>query len=222
MKTTLENKKAFDFKLLQKDPLCEARTGIIQTAHGPIETPVFMPVGTRGTVKSLTPCDLEAAGAEIILSNTYHLYIRPGSDIIKRFGGLHQFMGWQHPILTDSGGYQVFSLTRIREISEEGVRFRSHFDGKEIFLTPEKVVEIQEDLASDIAMIFDECPPAFYDEKQMRDSMELTLRWSKRAKKHHKLETQALFGIAQGGSNPALREECAKAIIALGFDGYAI
>lgn len=215
-------KKEFGFKVTARDPQTHARTGIVTTAHGTFETPVFMPVGTQGTVKGITPRDVEETGAEIILGNTYHLYIRPGLDIIRKFGGLHHFMGWNRPILTDSGGFQVFSLSRLREITEEGARFQSHVDGASIFLTPEKVIEIQETIGSDIAMIFDECPPPTKDRELIRKSMEVTLRWSERAKKHHKRPDQALFGIVQGGSFLDLRKESLERTVALSFDGYAL
>ena len=221
MKTSIP-KQTFNFKITSKDVHTSARTGAVQTAHGSFETPVFMPVGTQGTVKALTPKDLTDLGAEIILSNAYHLYIRPGIDIIKQFGGLHRFMGWRGPILTDSGGYQVFSLSRMRKITEDGAKFHSHFDGQEIFLTPEKVIEIQETIGSDIAMIFDECPPATKDRKKIQESLDLTLRWAARAKKHHQLESQALFGIIQGGFFPDLRKESLERTVAIGFDGYAL
>ena len=181
-----------------------------------------MPVGTQAAVKALTPRDLRELEAEIILSNAYHLYIRPGIDIITQFGGLHRFMGWDGPILTDSGGYQVFSLSRLREITEEGVRFHSHFDGREIFLTPEKVIEIQEAIGSDIAMAFDECPPPARNREKIRESLERTLRWSERAKKRRRLESQALFGIIQGGIFPELRRESLERTVEIGFDGYAV
>ena len=219
MSTQLET---FSFKVVQQDVACGARTGKMMTAHGPVETPVFMPVGTQGTVKALTPRDLEECGSEIILSNAYHLYIRPGIHIISQFGGLHRFMGWKGPILTDSGGYQVFSLSRMRKITEEGVQFYSHFDGSEIFLTPEKVMEIQETIASDIAMVFDECPPPTRDRNKIRESLELTLRWAARCKKARRLETQAVFGIIQGGVFPDLRKESLERTVEIGFDGYAI
>lgn len=212
----------FEFQTTAEDSKTHARTGIIQTAHGNFETPVFMPVGTQATVKALMPRDLEGCGTEIVLANAYHLYIRPGIDIIRQSGGLHRFMGWQGPILTDSGGYQVFSLSRLRKISEEGVCFHSYFDGREITLTPEIVIEMQEACGSDIAMVFDDCPPANQDFERIRKSLELTLRWSERAKRHHQLPWQALFGIVQGGVFPELRQESLERTVALGFDGYAL
>lgn len=215
-------KKQFGFEVTARDRSCGARTGRVRTAHGDFLTPVFMPVGTQATVKGLLPRDLEDLKAEIILSNTYHLYIRPGIDIIRQAGGLHRFMGWSGPILTDSGGYQVFSLSRLREITEDGVTFRSHFDGREIFLGPEVVMDIQEVIGSDIAMIFDECPPATKDPARIREACAITLRWAERAKKHHKLKSQALFGIVQGGVFPEIRLEHLKGITGIGFDGYAL
>ncbi|MDP3920937.1 MAG: tRNA guanosine(34) transglycosylase Tgt [Candidatus Omnitrophota bacterium] len=212
----------FGFEVLFEDVATQARVGRITTPHGIFETPVFMPVGTQGTVKTLTPRDLQEVGSEIILGNAYHLYIRPGIDIIKKFGGLHQFMGWPGPILTDSGGYQVFSLSRLRDITEDGVRFHSYFDGKEVFFTPESVIEVQEAIGSDIAMIFDECPPPTKDRERIRESMELTLRWAKRAKKHHRRKEQALFGIVQGGFFEDLRLESLERTVEIGFDGYAL
>lgn len=221
MKTFIPN-QTFNFKVTAKDSQTNARTGIVHTAHGSFETPVFMPVGTQATVKALTPRDLKEVGSEIILSNTYHLFVRPGMEILQQFGGLHKFMGWEGPILTDSGGYQVFSLSRLRKITEEGVSFHSHFDGKEIFLSPEKVMEIQEIIGSDIAMIFDECPPPTKDRKKIQSSMELTLRWAARAKKYHRLEWQALFGIIQGGFFTDLRKESLERTVEIGFPGYAL
>lgn len=212
----------FKFELLQEDQETNARVGKITTPHGVIETPVFMPVGTRGSVKTLTPRDLIEMNSEIILGNTYHLFIRPGMDLMKKFGGLHKFMNWNKPILTDSGGYQVFSLSRLRKINEDGVCFRNHYDGNEVKLNPEKVIEIQETIGSDIAMIFDECPPPTQDKKRIKDSLDLTLKWSKRAKAHHKLETQALFGIGQGGFFMDLRKESLERTVEIGFDGYAL
>ncbi len=214
--------KKFEFKLLAQDKKCKARVGKITTPHGTFETPVFMPVGTQGTVKAVMPKDLVEAGAEIILSNTYHLYIRPGTEVIQKLKGLHRFMAWDRPILTDSGGYQVFSLSKLRSITEEGVKFLSYFDGREIFLTPEKVIEIQEVLGSDIAMVFDECPAANKDKKTIEKAVNITLRWSKRAKKRHRLKTQALFGIVQGGTFSDLRRRSLEETLAIGFDGYAL
>lgn len=212
----------FKFEVESRDTQTGARTGKVFTAHGVFETPVFMPVGTQATVKALTPRDVQECRAEIILSNAYHLFIRPGLEVISHFGGLHRFMSWGGPILTDSGGFQVFSLSRRRTISEEGVSFSSHFDGSEVFLSPEKVVEIQEIIGSDIAMIFDECPAPSKDKKRIKDSLELTLRWAKRAKLHHKREDQALFGIIQGGFFNDLRKESLERTVEIGFDGYAL
>lgn len=214
--------KKFGFKLLAKDKKCEARVGRVTTAHGTFETPVFMPVGTQGSVKAVMPRDLKESRTEIILSNAYHLYIRPGLEVIKKLKGLHSFMSWDRPILTDSGGYQVFSLSKLRSITEEGVKFNSYFDGREIFLTPEKVIEIQEVLGSDIAMIFDECPAASKDRSSIEKAVHITLRWSKRAKKCHKLKSQALFGIIQGGTFKDLRKESLERTLEIGFDGYAL
>ncbi|MCB9800026.1 MAG: tRNA guanosine(34) transglycosylase Tgt [Candidatus Omnitrophica bacterium] len=219
------------FEVTHEDKETHARTGRVTTPHGSFETPVFMPVGTQGTVKTLTPKDLSDCGAEIILGNTYHLYVRPGMEIIQQFKGLHPFMAWQKPVLTDSGGYQVFSLSRLRKITEEGVSFHSHADGREIFLSPELVMEIQQTIGSDIAMIFDDCPPPTKDEKRVRDSLEITLRWALRAKKHHQARLsgaacnnpgQALFGIVQGGSFLNLRKESLERTVEIGFDGYAL
>ena len=210
------------FILQCKDPSTQARLGRLETAHGSFETPVFMPVGTQGTVKALTPEDLEQCGAEIILANAYHLYIRPGIDIIREATGLHKFMGWSKPILTDSGGFQVFSLARLREITEEGVRFNSHFDGREIFLTPESVIQAQEELGSDIAMIFDECPPHDATRSQVGEAVRRTIDWAKRAKQIHRRQEQLLFGIIQGGKFLDLRKESLEQTAAIGFDGYAV
>jgi len=212
----------FQFKVKHKDTRSGARVGEVTTAHGSFETPIFMPVGTLANVKALMPNDLLEIGTEIILSNTYHLYIKPGVEIIKKMGGLHKFMSWDKPILTDSGGFQVFSLNKLRKITEEGVTFASHIDGKEIFFTPEKVVEIQEAFGSDIAMVFDDCPHATDDKKRVQEAVDITLRWSERAKKHHKLETQALFGIIQGGVDHSLRKTSLERTVEIGFDGYAL
>ena len=214
--------KGLEFQILSRDPQTHARTGKIQTPHGSFPTPIFMPVGTQGSVKGLAPRDLEDAGSEIILSNAYHLFIRPGVEIIQEAGGLHRFMGWSKPILTDSGGYQVFSLSQLRKVTDEGVTFQSYFDGGEIFLTPEKVVEIQEALGSDIAMIFDECPPYTHDKEIIKKSLDLTVKWASRAKAHHQKADQALFGIIQGGIFTDLRLESLERTVELDFDGYAL
>ncbi|MDQ3864847.1 MAG: tRNA guanosine(34) transglycosylase Tgt [Actinomycetota bacterium] len=200
----------------------EARAGVLSTPHGPVETPAFMPVGTKGTVKGLTPTDLREAGAGIVLGNTYHLYLRPGSDLIKEAGGLHAFMGWDGPILTDSGGYQVFSLAQTRRISEEGVEFTSVYDGTRYVLTPELTTRVQEDLGSDVAMVLDECPPADAGREYHENSLRRTARWAQRCKRAHEKEDQALFGIVQGGLHSDLREESLGRTVEIGFDGYAV
>ncbi|HNV85960.1 MAG TPA: tRNA guanosine(34) transglycosylase Tgt [Candidatus Omnitrophota bacterium] len=211
-----------DFKIFKKDSNSRARTGEVITSHGSFATPAFMPVGTQGTVKTFTPRELKELGAEIILGNAYHLYIRPGLDIMRHLGGLHSFMGWKGPILTDSGGYQVFSLAKLRKITREGALFNSHFDGRELFLTPELVMEIQETLGSDIAMVFDECPPHTEDKSRVRKAVDLTVEWARRSKAAHGMETQALFGIVQGGCFPDLRKESVERTLEIGFDGYAL
>ena len=216
-------KQAVTYELLHIDKNSGARRGVVHTPHGDIQTPVFMPVGTQATVKSMTPEELkEEVGAQIILSNTYHLYLRPGSKIVREAGGLHKFMNWDRPILTDSGGFQVFSLGDLRTISEEGVEFKSHLDGKKLFFTPESVMETEEDLGSDIMMAFDECCPYPSTYEYTKDSMERTTRWAKRCKEAHKTENQALFGIIQGGFYKDLREKSAKDLIELDLPGYAI
>lgn len=211
------------FELIKESTQCKARLGRITTPHGTIDTPIFMPVGTRATVKTMQPKELVDLGAQIILSNTYHLFLRPGMDIIKGAGGLHRFMNWNKPILTDSGGFQVFSLAEMRKITEEGVRFRSHIDGSLQFLSPEKSMEIQHDLGSDIIMAFDECAPYPSSYEYIKDSMERTTRWAKRCKEYHeKRSDQALFGIVQGGMYHDLRKKSAEDLVALDFPGYAI
>ena len=213
---------AFDFKLTKKDLHSKARLGKITTPHGQIATPVFMPVGTQATVKAMTPEELKDIGVEILLSNTYHLYLRPGHELIRDMGGLHQFMHWDRSILTDSGGYQVFSHNELRKIKEEGVYFQSHLDGSKHFLSPEKVMEIQEALGADIIMCLDECTPYPATFDYTVTSMELTHRWASRCKEAKKKEAQALFGIVQGGMFQDLRKQSAKEITKIGFDGYAI
>jgi queuine tRNA-ribosyltransferase len=212
-----------------------ARAGVLSTAHGDVETPAFMPVGTQGAVKGVTHRDLESVGAQILLSNTYHLYLRPGDGLIARRGGLHRFIGWNKPILTDSGGFQVFSLSERRTITEEGARFRSHLDGSEHLLTPEKATDIQSQLGSDVAMVLDECLALPADEAAVRASMERTLRWACRARDRFLAlrdglvpgvvstnPGQAQFGIVQGGVHPQLREESATQTVDVGFEAYAI
>lgn len=212
------------YYLLQKEENTKARYGTIETKYGVYETPMFMPVGTRATVKGLTPEQVKEAGAGICLSNTYHLWLRPGEDIVAHAGGLHQFMNYHGPILTDSGGFQVFSLAKNKQkdITEEGVHFKSHIDGKSLFLTPEKSIEIQNKLDSDIAMSFDECPPASASYEYLKNSIERTLRWAKRGKKVHCNSNQALFGIVQGGPYEDLRKYSAVETVKMDFDGYSI
>ena len=198
------------------------RLGILHTNHGDYETPLFMPVGTLANVKTLMPEELKACGSAVVLSNTYHLWLRPGEDIVKKAGGLNKFMNYDGPTLTDSGGFQVFSLAKPKDISEEGVKFKSHIDGKNLFLTPEKSIQIQNKLDSDIAMSFDECIPYPATRSYVEKSVERTLRWAKRGKEAHHNEKQALFGIVQGGEYPDLREKCAKALVEMDFPGYSI
>jgi len=200
-----------------------ARTGIITTAHGDIRTPAFMPVGTAGTVKGMLPQSVKATGADILLGNTYHLMLRPSAEVIAKLGGLHRFMNWDRPILTDSGGFQVMSLAKLRKITEEGVKFQSHIDGNSFLLTPERSMEIQYLLGSDITMAFDECTPYPATLEQAEQSMQLSMRWAKRCREAFiKREGYALFGIVQGSIYPDLRFQSAKALQAIGFDGYAI
>ena len=201
---------------------CKARRGEVTTLHGTFQTPVFMPVGTQATVKSVTPENLTEMNAQIILGNTYHLFIRPGHELIKKFGGLHQFMHWDKPILTDSGGFQIFSLQELAKISEEGAAFRSHLDGSKLFLSPEDAIHVQEALGSDIMMCLDTCIPYPASRKEVIDSTDLTTRWAKRCKAAQSETGQLLFGIVQGGMDPELRKRHAEALIDIGFDGYAI
>lgn len=211
------------FKLLHQDKNTSSRLGKLTTAHGDIDTPCFMPVGTQGTVKAVTPESLKNAGAQVILSNAYHLFLRPGTEIIEKAGGLHNFIGWQKPILTDSGGYQVFSLALLRKVSDKGVEFQSHIDGMKHFITPERVIEIQNALGSDIMMPLDECVHYPCAKEQAKIAMDRTIEWAKRSKAQtvngHR---QLLFGIVQGATYEDLRKECGLRMVEIGFDGYAI
>ena len=213
---------AVTYELIKQCPVTGARAGRLHTPHGSFDTPMFMPVGTQGTVKTLSPEELKEMGAGFILGNTYHLFLRPGHDIVKKAGGLHRFMNWNGGILTDSGGFQVFSLGDLRKITEEGVDFRSHLDGSKQFLSPEKSMEIQMALGADIAMAFDECTPYPADYEYACSSMRLTTRWARRCLAAHDREDQALFGIVQGGMYKDLRQESAESLVGLDFPGYAI
>ena len=208
------------FELIKK--VNNARRGRLEFSNGTVETPVFMPVGTYGAVKTMTSEELISIGTEIILANTFHLMLRPGADVIEKFGGLHRFMHWSKPILTDSGGYQVFSLAKSRKITEQGVHFRSPVDGEKIFLGPEEAIKMQHILNAEIIMVFDECTPYPCSEKDALDSMRLSLKWADRSKKSHGKNKNALFGIIQGGMYPGLREDSLNALCEIGFDGYAI
>ena len=212
------------YTLLHEDKDTKARLGTLETNYGTVETPMFMPVGTRGSVKGLTTDQVKECGSGVILANTYHLWLRPGEDIVEKCGGLHKFMNYNGPILTDCGGFQVFSLVKNKEkdITEEGVHFKSHIDGKDLLLTPEKSIEIQNKLDSDIAMSFDECPPYPVSYEYMKKSIERTLRWAERGKKVHSNPNQSLFGIVQGGEFEDLREYSCKETVKMDFDGYSI
>ncbi len=210
------------FDILTHDPDCAARRGRLVTAHGTVETPVFMPVGTQATVKSLTPDELQSLGAQILLGNSYHLHMRPGADRIGRLGGLHAFMQWPRAILTDSGGFQVFSLARINQIEEAGVTFQSHIDGSRHLISPETAVQIQLQLGSDIAMVFDECNTYPVSYQYAQESMQRTVRWAARSKAAREHGDQALFGIVQGSAFVDLRKACLEQLEAIGFDGYAL
>lgn len=215
-------KPAITYELIKQCPHTGARAGRIHTPHGSFDTPIFMPVGTQASVKTLAPEELKEMGAGIILSNNYHLFLRPGSKLVKEAGGLHKFMNWDRAILTDSGGFQVFSLGDLRKISEEGVTFRSHIDGSKKFLSPEIATQSQMDLGADIIMAFDECVPYPADFKYTRESMELTLRWAQRCKDTMTNPNQGLFGIVQGGMYKDLRIECANRLVDRDFPGYAV
>ena len=213
-----------EYNLIKTEKNTKARLGTIKTNYGTVETPMFMPVGTKATVKGLSPEEVKETGAGIVLANTYHLWLRPGEDIVSKAGGLHKFMNYDGPILTDSGGFQVFSLAKNKkkDIKEEGVYFKSHIDGKKLFLTPEKSIEIQNKLDSDIAMSFDECPPASASYEYLKNSVERTIRWAKRGKAVHSNKNQSLFGIVQGGAYEDLRKYSATETVKLDFDGYSI
>lgn len=213
---------AFRFSILHQDQTSRARLGLLHTPHGTVETPVFMPVGTQATVKTMTPEEVYEVGGRLILSNTYHLYLRPGHELIREVGGLHRFMHWDGPILTDSGGFQVFSLGPLRKVTEEGVTFRSHIDGSEHFFSPEKAMEVQMALGSDIAMAFDECAPYPCTREYAKEALERTTRWARRCLAVHNRADQALFGIIQGSTYPDLRLESAKELVEMDFSGYAI
>src|SRR5207237_213587 len=210
------------FELLKTDAASKARLGRLTTPHGIVDTPVFMSVGTQGSVKALDPRELREMGTQIILGNTYHLNIRPGMDIITAAGGLHKFIAWRGPILTDSGGFQVFSLAQIRKVQAHGVEFRSHLDGSLLFLGPKEAMAIQATLGSDVAMVFDDCPPHTSTPRELRAAVERTMRWADECRQQPRAEGQLVFGIVQGGADAALREQCAKSLVAFGFDGYAI
>ncbi len=212
----------FEFRLLAVDPETGARAGEFVTPHGVVPTPVFMPVGTRAAVKTLTPDELKEIGARVVLSNTYHLFLRPGADIVAAAGGLHAFMSWDRPVLTDSGGFQVFSLSKISRVTDDGVEFRSHLDGTKCLMTPELATETQEKLGSDIAMCFDRCVKLPCSREEARRAVDLTLAWAGRCRAAHREERQAQFGIVQGGLFDDLRAECARSLVGMDFDGYAV
>ncbi len=210
------------FQIINKDQDSEARLAVLETAHGPVRTPVFMPVATAGTIKGITPQHLQETGSSIILANTYHLLQRPGVQIVRKIGGLHKFMSWDKPILTDSGGYQVFSLNSLAKIDDEGVEFASHIDGQKIYLNAEIATKIQNQLGADIIMSFDQCTNFPCEEKKLKKAVQRTIKWAKRCKKAHENSEQMLFGIVQGGINLDLRTYCAKELSKIKFDGYAL
>ncbi len=210
------------FSVIAKDSRCGARRGVIRTPHGEVQTPVFMPVGTRGAVKGITPDRLEETGASIILANTYHMLLRPGVDIVEKIGGLHKLMAWPHPILTDSGGYQVFSLSTLSRIGDDGVEFASHIDGRRIYIDPKIATRTQNRLGPDIFMCFDECTPYPCEPNRLSEAVERTIRWAGICKETHSNPRQLLFGIVQGGTDLDLRSHCADELLKLDFDGYAI
>lgn len=212
----------FSFTVTRRDPASRARCGIVETPHGAFETPAFMPVGTAGSVKGVTPDQLKAVGTQIVLANTYHLQLRPTAEVVAELGGLHRFMCWDGPILTDSGGYQVFSLGAINKVTDDGVEFRSHIDGARVWLDPESATDIQNKLGADIIMAFDQCPPLPCDEATLSAALDRTLRWAARCKAAHRRDDQWLFGIVQGGLDHEQRRRCAERLIEIGFDGYAV
>ncbi len=215
--------EGFAFEIIAEDSSTGARAGLLKTPHGEVETPVFMPVGTQGTVKTLSPQDLEECGVQIVLSNTYHLYLRPGPELVEKAGGLHRFVGWDGPILTDSGGYQVFSLADLNRVTEKGVTFQSHWDGSFHLFTPEKVIRVEKMLGADIVMPLDRCLPYPSSYEEARQASELTIKWAQRCKEEMAEDTnQALFGIVQGGTYSQLRENCARSIVEMDFPGYAV
>ena len=214
--------KGFKLEVQHVDKNSKARYGILHTNHGDVEVPMFMPVGTLATVKTLSPEEVKECGAGVILANTYHLSLRPGEDLVAEAGGLHKFMNYDGPMLTDSGGFQVFSLADSRQITEEGVTFKNHLNGAKLFISPERAIEIEQKLGADIAMSFDECCPYPVTHEYMLNSVERTLRWAKRGKDAHTREDQALFGIVQGGEFPDLRKYCAEELVKMDFDGYSI
>ncbi len=218
----MEKKKDFYLEILHEDKETHARYGILHTPHGDCEVPMFMPVGTLATVKTLSPEELKEAGSQVVLANTYHLHLRPGEDIVAKAGGVQKFMNYNGPMLTDSGGFQVFSLAKSRDIKEEGVTFKSHLNGDKIFFSPEIVIGIEEKIGADIIMSFDECIPYPATYEYAKNSTLRTLRWAKRGKDVHKREDQALFGIVQGGAYPDLRKMCAEELVKMDFDGYSI
>ena len=212
----------FEFRVIAEDPETGARAGEFDTPHGVVPTPAFMPCGTQATVKTLTPMQLEQAGVRMLLANAYHLSLRPGEDLVAQMGGLHRFMSWERPILTDSGGFQVFSLAELRTVTEGGVVFQSHIDGREVFLTPERCIEIQNKLGADVIVILDECPPFPTERPAARAAMERTIGWAARCREAHRRDDQALFAIVQGCTYPEMRVECADRMAAMDFPGYAI
>ncbi len=214
--------ESVSFQLIHEEKHCHARRGRLTTAHGAIETPVFMPVGTRGTVKGLTPEQVAATGAQIILGNTYHLWVRPGHDLIAEWGGLHRFMNWPGPILTDSGGFQIFSLADLARVDDDGVSFRSHIDGQRLRLDPQAAIDIQAAIGSDIAMVLDQCPPYPAERDEVERAVRRTVLWAGECRRVHERSDQLLFGIVQGGIHEDLRRQCAKELVELDFPGYAI